>query len=201
MKLFNSLIFSLVGLMMALASCNDDVPELIGTPDQETDDNLEFYSVEYDFNKKEIKNILSPEFKESLTNNSDQIVPINIYPYFNQASVEFSLSDSDYGLDGLEYEIPIPSFQNDTWSEAPTDNVKVNIGGINNFNPENGDLSFTLKVNPRETLKYSFKITLSQLTVPFVATFVGDNHGKLYKFSGELSVSVPTNFELKIEED
>ena len=128
---------------------------------------MEFYSIEYDFSKKEIKEVQSQEFKESLENNSDQIIPITFYPYLDQGALEFGMGETDKILDGLECEVPVPKYENDTWSESQTITFKTVFGETTSFNPLNGNISFTINADPWETTKYGYILTFSELTVPF----------------------------------
>ena len=85
------LILCLFGLILGLISCNREDTEYNEETNQDSFGTLEFYSIKYDFNKKEINEFASPEFKESFENNSDQIIPMIFYPYLDQGTVEFTM--------------------------------------------------------------------------------------------------------------
>ena len=199
MKKIIFLILCLFGFLLGLTSCRSEEPGFMEEPSPDPYDSLEFYSIVYDFSKKEIKEVQNPEFKESLENNSDQIIPITIYPYLYQGALEFRMVESENHLDGLECEIPVPIYENDTWTESQTITFKTVIGETISFNPLNGNYSFTINADPWETRKYGYILTFSELTVPFEAIFRGNNYGGEYNCSGVLTIRIPINFDIKIE--
>ncbi|MCH5237463.1 MAG: hypothetical protein J1E95_06660 [Muribaculaceae bacterium] len=110
------------------------------------------------------------------------------------------MGEIDNFLDGLECEVPVPDYENDAWSETQTKPLKTVFGETTSFNPFNGNVSFTINADPWETIKYSFILTFSELTVPFKAIFIGSNYGVEYSCSGILTIKVPINCEIKIED-
>lgn len=200
MKKFKYLILCMFGFSLCLTSCNNDDSRFNEEPDPEPFDIIEFYSIGYDFSKKEINVVKSPEFKESLENNSDATVPITLYPYLDQGTLDFIMEEGENNLDGLECEVPVPNFENDSWSETQTITLKTVFGKTTLFNPFNGNISYTINADPWETTKYSFILTFSELTVPFEATFIGLNYGSEFKFTGILKIRVPSNCDIIIED-
>ena len=200
MKKFKYTILCLIGFSLGLTSCNSEDPGFNEEPKPDPFDTLEFYSLEYDFSQKEINVVSSPEYKESFQNNTDQIVPMTLYPYLDQGQMEFNTSEMGNILDGLECDIPVPIYENDAWSETKTNSIKTVFGKTTSFNPINGNISFTLNFDPRETTKYGYILTFSELTVPFEAIFIGNNYGAENNFSGILTIRVPINCDIKIKE-
>ena len=200
MKKIKYLILCLFGFSLGLTSCNNEDTGFKEEPNSDPNGTLAFYSLEYDFSKKEIKEVQSQEFRESLENNSDQIIPMTFYPYLDQGQVEFKTEEKENFLDGLECEVPVPRYENDTWSESQTISMPTIFGKTTSFNPLNGNISFTINADPWETTKYGFIITFSELTVPFEAIFFGCNYGCEYTFTGILKIRVPINCDIKIEE-
>ena len=200
MKRIKFLTLCLVGVLMGFSACSHEEPGINEEPDPDPYDTLEFYSIEYDFSKKEIKEVQSPEFKERLENNSDQIIPITFYPYLDQGRVELIMGEKEIKLDGLECEVPVPSYENGTWSESQTISTPTIFGQTISFNPLNGNDSFTINADPWETTKYGYILTFSELTVPFEAILIGNNYGEEYSCSGILTIRVPINCDIKIEE-
>ena len=49
----------LFGFILGLTSCNSEDTGFIEEPDPDPFDNLEFYSIDYDFSKKEIREVKS----------------------------------------------------------------------------------------------------------------------------------------------
>ena len=194
------LILCLFGLSLALTSCKSEDSGFNDELNPDPYDTLEFYSIKYDFSKKEINVFSSPEFIERFENNTDRIIPVTFYPYLDQGTLEFRMGEAENHLDGLEYEVPVPSYENDTWSESQTNMLKTVFGKTTSFNPLNGNISFTINADPWETTKYVYVITFSELTVPFEAIFIGNNYGVEYDFTGILTISVPINCDIKIEE-
>lgn len=190
----------LFSFLLGFSGCSKEEPELNEEPHPDQYDNLEFHFIEYDFSKKEIKEVQSPEFKESFENNTDQIITISIYPYFNQGTMEFSMEEMGNFLDGLECEVPVPKYENDSWSEIQTITVKSSFGTIWNFNPYNGNFSFTINADSWKTTKYGYTLTFSELTIPFEAIFVGSNYGWEYSCKGILKIRTPINYNIKLEE-
>ena len=196
----NPLILFLIGFLLVLSSCNSEDSSFNKEPAPDTFDTPEFYSIEYDFSKKEIKEFSSSKFKESFENNSDQVVPMTFFPYLDQGMAEFNMEEMGKFLDGLECEVPVPEFENNTWNETETNSIKTIFGKTTSFNPINGNTSFTINFDPWETTKYTYVITFSELTVPFEVTFIGANYGGKYNFSGILKIRVPINCDIKIGE-
>lgn len=200
MKKIKCFILCLFGFSLGLTSCKSEEPGFNEEPNPDPYDTFEFYSITYDYSKKEINEVKSPEFKESFENNSDQIIPMTFYPYLDQGKVEFTSSDMEINLDGLEFEVPVPNFENDAWSETETNSIKTVFGKTTSFNPINGNLSFTINFDPCETTRYGYILTFNELAVPFEATFIGKNYGVKYNFTGILIIRVPINCNIKIEE-
>ena len=201
MKKITYFVLCLIGFSLGFSSCNKEETEIIEEPTPDPYDIIEFYSIEYDFSKKEIRNYSSPEFKESFENNSDQIVPVTVYPYLDQGLLEFNLGKLENILVGLECEVPVPCYENETWSESEMIIVKTSFGETPTFfNPFNGNISFTIETKPWETLRYSYVLNYSELTVPFEAIFIGNNYGVEYNFSGLLNIRVPINCDLTVKE-
>ena len=200
MKKIKYLILCLFAFSLGLTSCNNEDTGFNEETNPEPYDMLEFYSIVYDFSKKEIKEVQSPEFKESFENNSDQIIPMTFYPYLDQGIVEFKTGEMERLLDGLECEIPVPNYENNGWSETETNTIKIVFGETTSFNPINGNISFTIKFDPWKTTKYDYILTFSELILPFEAIFIGENYGGEYSFTGILKVRVPINCDIKIEE-
>ena len=194
----NYLILCLISLL-CLNSCSKEDRDINEEPNPDPYDTLEFYSMEYDFSKKEVNEVTSREFKESLENNSDQIIPVTFYPYLDQGTLEFNIREMETILDGFECEVPVPILENNIWSQSDTVPMKITFGKIMNFNPFNGNISFTIDADPWNTLRYSYILTFSELTVPFKAVFVGANYGNEYKYSGSLTIRVPINCDIKME--
>ena len=190
----------LIGVLAGFSACSKEEPGINEEPTPDPYDTLEFYSIEYDFSKKEIKEIQSPEFKESLENNSDQIIPITFYPYLDQGAFELRMGVAESNIDGLECEVPLPCYENDTWSESQTISIPTVFGKATTFNPLNGNISFTLNADSWITTKYSYVLTFSELTVPFEAIFIGNNYGTEYSCTGILTIRIPINCDIKIEE-
>ena len=199
MKKIKCLLLCLFGFLLGLSSCNSDDPKINEEPGPDPFDTLEFYSIEYDFSKKEVKDVISHEFKESLENNSGQIIPITLYPFLDQGTVEFSMEEMGKILDGLECVVPVPIYENDTWIESQTIKVNTVLGETTSFNPLNGNISFTINGEPWETTKYSYILTFSELTVPYEAIFRESNYGSEYSFIGFLKIRTPINCDIKIE--
>ena len=200
MKKIKYLILCLFVFSLGLTSCNNEDTGFNEETNPEPYDMLEFYSIVYDFSKKEIKEVQSPEFKESFENNSDQIIPMTFSPYIDQGKVEFQTGEMEKLLDGLECDVPVPNYENDAWSETKTSSIKTVFGETTSFNPINGNTSFTVNFDPRKTTKYGYALTFSELAVPFAATFVGGKHGSKHNFTGMLIIRVPINCDIKIEE-
>ena len=112
----------------------------------------------------------------------------------------FSMGEMGKFLDGLECEVPVPNYENETWSETQTNILKTVFGETTSFNPINGNISFTINADPWETTKYGYVITFSELTVPFEAIFIGNNYGTEYNCTGILTIRIPINCDIKIEE-
>ena len=200
MKKIKSLILCMFGFSMGLTSCNSDDPGFNEEPTLYPYDTLEFYSIEYDFSKKEIKEVQSPEFKESLENNSEQIIPITFYPYLDQGALEFRIEEMESYFDGQECEVPVPSYENDKWSESQTISIPTIFGETTIFNPLNGNISFSINADPWKITKYGYVLTFSELTIPFVATLISRNYGNKYNLVGKLIIRVPINCDIKIKE-
>ena len=198
MKKIKSLILCMFGFSMGLTTCNSENPGFNEEPTQDPYDTLEFYSIEFDFSKKEIKEVMSSEYKESFENNSDQIIPMTFYPYLDQGKAEFQTGEMENLLEGLECEVQVPNYENDAWSETETNTIKTVFGETTSFNPTNGNIPFTINFDPWKNTKYGYVLTFSELTVPFDATFSGENYGDKYNFTGILKISVPINCEIKI---
>ena len=62
------------------------------------------------------------------------------------------------------------------------------------------NISFIINADPWETTKYGYVITFSELTVPFEAIFKGNNYGTEFNVSGILTIRVPINCDIQIEE-
>ena len=200
MKKLKYLILCMFGFSMGLTSCNSEDPGFNEEPTPDPYDTLEFYSINYDFSKKEIKDVSIPEFKESFENNSNQTIPITIYPYLDRGTLYLIMEDLENNLEGLEYVVPIPKYENDAWSETETNTIETVFGETTSFNPINGNHSFTINADPWETKKYGYILTFSELTVPFEAIFIGENYGDKYNFTGILIIRVPINCDIKIDE-
>ena len=200
MKKIKSLFFCLLGLSLVLPSCNSEDPGFNEEPTPDPYDTLEFYSIEYDFSKKEIKEVLGSEYKESFENNSDQIIPMTFYPYLDQGKAEFQTGEMETSLDGLKCEVPVPSYKNDAWSETETNTIETVFGETTPFNPTNGNVPFTQYFDPWETTRYDYVLTFSELVVPFEAIFIGENYGDEHNFTGILKIRVPINCDIKIED-
>ena len=200
MKKNKYLILCLLVFLLGSTSCNNEDNGVYEEPNPDPYDTLEFYSIVYDFGKKEIKDVSSLEFKESFENNSDRIVPMTFFPYLDQGMAEFNMEEMGKFLDGLECEVPVPDFENNTWSETETNSIKTIFGKTTSFNPINGNTSFTINFDPWVTTKYSYILTFSELSVPFEATFIGENYGNKYNVSGILMIRVPISCDIKIEE-
>ena len=192
------LILCLFGFLLGITSCKNEDPFIIEEPDPY--DTLEFYSIEYDFNKKEINVFSSPEYKESLENNTDQTIPMTFYPYLDQGTLEFKIAESENPLDGVKCEVTVPSYENDTWSGSQTISMPTVFGEVTSFNPLNGNISFTINADPWKTTTYGYILTFSELTVPFEAIFRGNNYGVEYSCIGILTIRIPIKCDIKIEE-
>ena len=188
------------GFSMGLISCNSEDPGLNEESTPDTYDTLEFYSIEYDFSKKEIKEVMSSEYKESFENNIDQIIPMTFYPYLDQGMLEFQTGEMENLLEGLKCEVPVPSYKNDAWSETETNTIETVFGETTPFNPTNGNVPFTISFDPWKTTRYDYVLTFSELIVPFEAIFIGKNYGGEYSFTGILKIKVPINCDIKIED-
>ena len=199
MKMIKFLTLCLYGFSLGLTSCNSEDPGFNEEPTPDPYDTLEFYSIEYDFSKKEINVISSSEYKESFENNSDQTVPMTFYPYLDQGLLEFKTGEMENLLEALEFEVPVPNYENDIWSETKNNSIKTIFGETTSFNPTNNNISFTINFDPWVTTKYSYILTFSELSVPFEATFIGENYGDKYNFSGILMIRVPISCDIKIE--
>ena len=195
-----SLILCMFGFSMGLTSCNSEETGFNEEPDPDPYDTLEFHSIEYDFSKKGIKEVMGSEYKESFENNSDQIIPMTFYPYLDQGQVEFKTGEMETSLDGLECEVPVPSYKNDAWSETETNTIETIFGETTPFNPTNRNVPFTLNFDPWKTTRYDYVLTFSELVVPFEAIFIGENYGGEYSFTGILKIRVPINCDIKIED-
>ena len=103
-------------------------------------------------------------------------------------------------LDGLECEVPVPNYENEVWSETKNNSIKTIFGELTSFNPTNDNISFTINFDPWITTKYSYILTFSELSVPFEATFIGENYGGEYNYSGVLKIRFPINCDIKIKE-
>ena len=201
MKKIKCLILCMCGFSLGLTSCNNNEDNVFNEePNPDLYDILEFYSIVYDFSKKEIHEISSTEIKESFENNSEQIIPMTFYPYLDQGTAEFRMGEEGNFLAGLECEIPIPNYENDLWSETETNLIETIFGETTSFNPINGNISFIINFDPWETTKYGYVLTFSELVVPFEATFIGRNYGGKYNSIGTLKIRVPINCDIKIEE-
>ena len=200
MKKIKSLILCMFGFSIGLISCNSEEPGFNEEPDPDPYDTLEFYSIEYDFSKKVIKDVLRSEYKESFENNSDQIIPMTFYPYFDQGKAEFQTGEMENLLEGLECEVPVPNYENDVWSEKETNTIKTVFGETTSFNPTNGNVPYTLNFDPWKTTSYDYALTFSELIVPFDAIFIGENYGDEHNFTGILKIRVPINCDIKIED-
>ena len=199
MKKIKSLILCLFGFSLGLTSCNNDDTGFNEETNPDSYDTLEFYSIVYDFTKKEINDVSSSEYKESFENNSEQIIPMTFYPYLDQGKMEFITGEKEKFLDGLECEVPVPNYENDAWSETETNSIKTVFGETTSFNPINGKIPFTIKFNPWETTKYGYVLTFSELAVPFEATFIEGKYGGKYNVTGILIIRVPINCDIKIK--
>ena len=200
MKKIKSLILCMFGFSMGLTSCNSEDTGFNEEPTPDPYDTLEFYSIEYDFSKKEIKEVLGSEYKESFENNSDQIIPMTFYPYLDQGMLEFKTGEMENLLEGLECEVPVPNYENDAWSETTTNTIKTVFGETTSFNPINGNVPFSLNFDPWKTTRYDYVLTFSELIVPFEAKFIGENYGEEHNFTGILKIRVPINCDIKIED-
>ncbi|MCH5243101.1 MAG: hypothetical protein J1F67_11920 [Muribaculaceae bacterium] len=200
MKKIKSLILCMFGFSIGLISCNSEEPGFNEEPDPDPYDTLEFYSIEYDFSKKEIKDVLGSEYKESFENNSDQIIPMTFYPYLDQGKAEFQTGEMENLLEGLECEVPVPNYENDAWSKTETNIIKTVFGETTSFNPINGNVPFTLNFDPWKTTRYYYVLTFSELVVPFEAILIGENYGGEYNVTGILKIRVPINCDIKIED-
>ena len=200
MKQIKSLILCMFGFSMVLTSCNSEDPGFNEEPIPDPYDTLEFYSIEYDFSKKEINEVSGSEYKESFENNTDQIIPMTFYPYLDQGIVEFKTGEMENLLEGLECKVPVPNYENDAWTEKETNIIKTVFGETTSFNPTNGNVQFTLNFDPWITTRYDYVLTFSELIVPFEAIFIGENHGGKYNFTGILKIMVPINCDIKIED-
>ena len=194
------LILGLFCSMLVVTSCNSEDTGFNEEPNPDPFDTLEFYSIEYDFSKKEINTVSSTEFKERLENNTGQIIPITFYPYLDQGTLEFIMEDLENNLEGLECDVRVPKYENDFWSATQTITLKTVFGETTSFNPLNGNVSITINADPWDTRKYSYIITFSELTVPYKAIFKGENYGGKYNYSGNLKIKVPVSCDIKIEE-
>ena len=125
---------------------------------------------------------------------------MTFYPYLDQGKVEFKTGEMENFLEGLECEIPVPYYEMDAWSETETNSIKTVFGKTTSFNPINGNISFTINFDPWETIKYGYVLTFSELTVPFEAFFRGNNYGVEYSCTGILTIRIPINFDIIIEE-
>ena len=199
MDKIKSWIFCLFGFSLGLMSCNSKNPGFNDEPNPDPYDTLVFCSITYDFSKKEINEVISPEFQESFENNSDQIIPMTFYPYVDQGMLEYKTGEKENLLDGLECEIPVPNYANDVWSETETNSIKTVFGETTSFNPINGKIPFTINFNPWETTKYGYVLTFSELAVPFEATFIEGKYGGKYNVTGILIIRVPINCDIKIK--
>ena len=199
MKKIKSLILCMIGFSMGLTSCNSEDPGFNEEPTPDPYDTFEFYSIEYDFSKKEIKEVISSEYKESFENNSDQIIPMTFYPYLDQGMLEFKTSEMENLFEGLECEVPVPNYKNDIWTETENSTIKTVFGEKTSFNPTNGNVPFTLNFDPWKATRYNYVLTFSELIVPFEAIFIGENYGGEYSFTGILKIRVPINCDIKKE--
>ena len=200
MKKIKSLLLCMMSFSFGLTSCNSEEPGFNEEPDPDPYDTIEFHSIVYDFSKKEIKDVLGSEYKESFENNSDQIIPMTFYPYLDQGKAEFQTGEMENLLEGLECEVPVPNYENDAWSETETSTIKTVFGETTSFNPTNGNVPFTLNFDPWKTTRYDYVLTFSELIVPFEAIFIGKNYGGEYNFTGILKIRVPINCDIKIED-
>ena len=200
MRKIKSLILCTFGFSMGLISCNSEDPGFNEEPTLDPYDTLEFFSIEYDFSKKEIKEVKGSEYKESFENNSDQIIPMTFYPYLDQGMLEFKSGEMEPSLDGLECEVPVPNYENDAWSETETNTIKTVFGETTSFNPTNGNVPFNLSLDPWKTTRYDYVLTFSELIIPFEAIFIGENYGGEYNFTGILKIRVPINCDIKLED-
>ena len=107
--------------------------------------------------------------------------------------MEFQTGENEKFLDGLECEVPVPNYENVAWSETKTSSIKTVFGKTTSFNPINGNTSFTVNFDPRETTKYSYVLSFSELVVLFETTFIGRNNGGKYNFTGMLIIRFPIN--------
>ena len=200
MKKIKSLLLCMMSFSFGLTSCNSEDPGFNEEPDPDPYDTLEFYSIVYDFSKKEINDVSSAEYKESFENNSDQIIPMTFYPYLDQGMLEFKTGEMENLLEGLECEVPVPNYENNDWRETETNTIKTIFGETTSFNPTNGNISFTISFDPWKTTRYDYVLTLSELIIPFEAIFIGKNYGGEYSFTGLLKIRVPINCDIKIED-
>lgn len=199
MKMIKFMTLCLYGFSLGLTSCYKEDTGFNEEINPDPYDSLKFHSIMYDFSKKEINVISSSEYKESFENNCDQTVPMTFYPYLDQGLLVFKTGEIENLLDGLECEVPVPNYENDAWSEIKNKSIKTIFGEITSFNPANDNISFTINFDPWVTTKYSYVLTFSELSVPFEATFIGENYGDKYNFSGILMIRVPISCDIKIE--